>query len=224
LIHSTAETCPDVSDFPAIGRHLARFRPILEARRETREGRRPWWQLHWPRDEAIWTADKILSVQMARRPAFASATRPVQVNFSVNVFVPDASTREHLLYLTALLNSQPLWRWFSRHAKRRGVGLEINGQVLARAPVRRIDFADADDRQMHDELVELARRMHRRTVLAREEDRRGEEACLDEIDRRIDQLACRLYGLPDVSPTTTDLRPAWVRPAVGPFPPDRPCR
>ncbi|MBN1590892.1 MAG: N-6 DNA methylase, partial [Pirellulales bacterium] len=81
LIYSTAETCPDLGAFPAIERHLSRFRPIMEARRETRGGRRPWWQLHWPRDPSLWTADKILSVQMARRPAFAAALGPAYVNF-----------------------------------------------------------------------------------------------------------------------------------------------
>ncbi|MBN2217148.1 MAG: N-6 DNA methylase [Pirellulales bacterium] len=156
LIYSTDETCPDVRAFPAVERHLARFRPIMEARRETRQGRRPWWQLHWPREASLWTADKILSVQMARRPAFAVARGPVYVGFSVNVFVPDRSTREDLLYFAALLNSDVLWQWYRHHAKRRGVGLEINGRVLAATPIRRIDFSDAADRRMHDELVELA--------------------------------------------------------------------
>ncbi len=37
---------------PAIARHLARFRPLLAARREVRSGRIPWFSLHWPRERA----------------------------------------------------------------------------------------------------------------------------------------------------------------------------
>jgi len=164
--------------------------------------------LHWPRDPSLWTAEKILSVQMARRPAFVAATTgPVYVNFSVNVFVPERSTREHLLYLTALLNSRPLWQWYRHHAKRRGVGLEINGRVLARTPVRRIDFSDTSDRRHHDELVELAGQLMRETGRVRagthQSDRKEFGACehapdvasIEEIECRIDTIVCRLYGL-----------------------------
>jgi len=182
LIYSTPETCSDIHDFPAIERHLARFRPIMEARRETRQGRRHWWHLHWPREASLWTADKILSVQMAARPSFAAVRGSVHVNFSVNVFVPDPTTSEHLLYLTALLNSGVLWQWYRHHAKRRGVGLEINGRVLAATPIRRIDFLDTTDRRLHDELVELAAAMMQANTPAR-----------DEIDGRIDTIVARLY-------------------------------
>jgi len=228
LIYSTPQTCPDVREYPTIERHLARFRPIMEARRETRLGRRPWWQLHWPREASLWTADKILSVQMAARPAFAAARRPVWVNFSVNVFVPDAGTREDLLYLTALLNSRVLWQWFRHHAKRRGVGLEINGRALAQAPIRRIDFLDTAERWIHNELVELAGALGRVRVCTHQDgplekpvgqavpDIVGKVndssvrhsltygACKhtpyesDAIERRIDELVCQLYGLGDV--------------------------
>jgi len=211
LIYTTAQTCPDIGAFRTIERHLARFRPIMEARRETRRRRRPWWQLHWPRDASLWTADKILSVQMARRPAFVAATGPVYVNFSVNVFVPEPSTREHLLYLTALLNSRPLWQWYRHHAKRRGVGLEINGRVLGRTPIRRIDFSETTDRRRHDELVELAGQLMRATGRVRacthQSDRKEPGACehapydgsMEEIERRIDRIVRRLYGLRGMS-------------------------
>ena len=185
LLYTTAATCPAIERFPAIRAHLERFRPALEARRETRHGTRAWWQLHWPRDEAIWQAPKLVALQMARRPAFVPATRPVYVSFSVNVFVPDANVGEHLDYFAAVLNSRLLWRWFERHAKRRGVGLEINGGVLARAPIRRIDFAEPADRRRHDRLVELVGQM-----LSPKRDR-------DTVDREIETIVAELYGVED---------------------------
>ncbi len=174
LIYSTPATCPDIDALPALREHLARFRPILEARREVRLGRRAWWHLHWPREEAIWRAAKVIALQMARRPSFVAATGPVYVPFSANVFVPGPERREHVAYFAAVLNSRPLETWFRHHAKRRGVGLEINGGVLARAPVRPIDFADPADRARHERIVELA-----------------PGSCDDEVD----QLVCELFGL-----------------------------
>lgn len=186
LIYTTAQNCPAIDPFPGLRRHLERFRPIMDQRRETRQGRRAWWQLHWPRDETLWTSAKLLCVQMAARPAFVPALMPVYVPFSVNVFVPGCETHEHLYYLAAVLNSRLLWKWFRHHAKRRGVGLELNGHVLARAPIRTIDFASPADVVRHDRLVELVGRILERGLP------------LDkETDRQIDQLVCELYGLPE---------------------------
>ncbi|MFH1919823.1 MAG: N-6 DNA methylase, partial [Planctomycetota bacterium] len=106
LIYSTRQTWPEVDRHPRLRDHLGRYRPIMEARRETRRGARPWWQLHWPREESLWRSAKIVSVQMAARPAFVAATEPVYVPFSANVFVPQPGVREHLYYLTAVLNSR----------------------------------------------------------------------------------------------------------------------
>jgi adenine-specific DNA-methyltransferase len=193
LIYTTAATCPDIDQYPVLRRHLSRFRPLMEARRETRQGTRGWWQLHWPRDEALWQAGKLLCVQMAPRPALVPAPSPVYVPFSVNVFVPSGG-KEHLNYFAALLNSRLLWKWFRHHAKRRGVGLEINGHVLARAPIRRIDFASPGDRARHDRLVDLA---EARVRLNREGEKKVSSAASEPDEQAIDQLVYELYGLSD---------------------------
>jgi adenine-specific DNA-methyltransferase len=187
LIYSTRQTCPDIERHPHLAAHLGRFRAIMAERRETRLGKVAWWQLHWPRDEAVWRAAKIVALQMAARPSFAAAERPVYVPFSANVFVPRPDVGEGLHYLTALLNSRTLWAWFCRHAKRRGVGLEINGHVLARCPIRRIDFASAADRARHDRLVQLAREM---AALAANEEHRQRKT---ELDAEIDAIVFDLY-------------------------------
>lgn len=200
LIYSTSQTCPDINRFPAIRTHLERFRPILDARRETRLGTRAWWQLHWPREETLWLRPKIVALQMAPRPAFVPATTPVYVPFSANVFVPHDETKEHLNYLAAVLNSRLMEQWFRRHAKRRGVGLEINGHVLGQAPMRRIDFADRADRARHDRLVELVDAMLVLTRRLREALPSLETETLQqqraETDREIDGLVEELYEAP----------------------------
>jgi adenine-specific DNA-methyltransferase len=199
LIYSTAATWPELDDFPTLRRHLERFRPILEARRETRLGLRAWWQLHWPREAGLWTAAKIIALQMSPRPAVVPATGAACVPFSANVFVPAAGTPEHLYYLSALLNSRLAWKWHLHHAKRRGVGLEINGHALAGTPIRRIDFASPADRRAHDRLVRLATRMLtlEQKLRAAAEDMlsRRLRQTIGRVDRHIDAVVYRLYGL-----------------------------
>jgi adenine-specific DNA-methyltransferase len=193
LIYATPQTWPQEGQFPRLRAHLARFRDVMDARRETRVGRRAWWHLHWPREEAIWTAPKLIAVQMAPRPAFVPALGSAYVPFSVNVFVPGPAMHEHLYYLAGVLNSRLLWTWYRHHAKRRGIGLEINGHVLGATPMRRIDMANPAEREQHDAIVDLVAER-----LALEQRRHKEHtACREiepleaELDRRVEML----YGV-----------------------------
>jgi hypothetical protein len=195
LIYSTRETWPRLGDYPTLSAHLARFRPIMDARRETRQGLRTWWQLHWPREAWIWEQPKLIALQMARRPSFVPAQEATYTSFSTNVFLPGAEVCEHLNYFAAVLNSRLLWKWFRHHAKRRGVGLEINGHVLIRAPIRRIDFTSTEETAVHDRLVGLVNRMlelsHCRRTFPEDEI----ETEWRETDAAIDGIVYRLYGL-----------------------------
>jgi hypothetical protein len=201
LIYSTRNSCPNVDAYAKIRDHLSKFRVIMESRRETRTGSNSWWHLHWPREENLWLSPKVVSVQMAARPAFVPSHRPVYVPFSMNVFVPFATTSEHLNYIAALLNSRLIWKWYQHHAKRRGVGLEINGNVLTRTPIRLIDFSDPADQARHDRVVRLVEGMlSLHSQLRAAEDQHEKSVLLRQIsatDTEIDQLAYELYGLTD---------------------------
>jgi adenine-specific DNA-methyltransferase len=209
LLYATKETWSREGQHPVLRDHLSRFRAIMEARRETRLGVRTWWQLHWPRDEALWPRAKIAALQMAPRPAFAYGPGPLYVPFSANILVPGENAREDPHYLVALLNSRLMWSWFRRRAKRRGADLEINGHVLAQTPIRTIDFADPAERATHARLVELARQMAaierhlRATAPAGRAGLLGRRA---KIDRQIDEIVYALYGLTgsDVAAVETD--------------------
>ncbi len=114
---------------------------------------------------------------------------------SANVFLPGSEVREHLNYFAALLNSGLLWKWFCHHAKRRGVGLEVNGHVLARAPIRRVDFQSAHDTATHDQLVRLVDRMLELSSCRRIAAEPETEAEWHKTDAEIDRLVYRLYDL-----------------------------
>lgn len=199
LIYATPETCPEIARFPRLQHHLDRFRPIMEKRRETRNGTNRWWHLHWPREPWLWESPKIIALQFAPRPACAVSRSPAYVPFSMNVFVPSAGVGESLEYLCALLNSRLLWKWHLHHAKRRGVGLEINGRLLARTPIRRIDFSRQDERTAHDRVASLARAMSLLTQNYRSAPSAAKRSAvssqIEAIDHQIDRLVYELYGL-----------------------------
>lgn len=135
LLYATAETAPEIELLPGLFRHLARYRPILEARREVRLDRIRWWQLHWPRAPWLWTTPKLIAVQMAARPSLCLAETPCYTSFSTHVIVPHDNSRQTRLRLLGWLNAAPVHAWIDRHAKRRGIGYDLSGRLLRAIPV-----------------------------------------------------------------------------------------
>ncbi len=197
IIYSTKVTCPNINKFPKIKEHLKQYKIVMDNRRETKKGSNKWWHLHWPREESIWRAAKVLSIQMGERPSFVPSLSPTYVPFSVNVFVPYNAKKDSIYYTVGILNSRLLWKWFSHNAKRRGVGLEINGNVLSRAPIYKVDFSDEHEVILHNQIVNLVKHMLEikrrtpRTPFEKELFQREILAC----DESIDKLVYELYDL-----------------------------
>lgn len=165
LLYLHRHTAPTLDGLPHIAAHLSRFRPLLERRREVQNGRIAWWHLHWPREERLFLEPRLLAVQMVREPRFCVAIAPTFVGFSVNVIRPamrlaqdsvrKATDPERQLdglhALCGLLNSSFARDWFQRHAKPRGVNLDISGTLLREFPLPRWDDV------VQEEVAQLAR-------------------------------------------------------------------
>lgn len=199
LIYSTWETYSSLNQYPQLRDHLKPFAPIMKLRRETLSGSNEWWHLHWPRSASLWESDKVICLQMESRPSFVQSDVSSYVPFSVNVFVASQTTRENLKYVTALLNSRTLWKWFHHNAKRRGIALEINGGVLDRAPIRQIDFNSRKEIAIHDLIVSHVTRLQK---LARDQRRHLSASKnlaiaseVEAVDKALDALVEILYGL-----------------------------
>ena len=186
VLYSTRETAPTLDGFPGLRRHLAPFRPILHRRRETRTGHGRWWQLHWPREERLFTQLRILSVQMGRVPQFVWAEQSTFVGFSVNLILAASDGGFDLSALTGILNSSLAQSWFSKFAKRRGINLEINGTLLKRFPL------PERDPTIEQQLAKLAARRQQVERWLPNDDVSSQVA---RIEREIDKLVCRLYGV-----------------------------
>jgi hypothetical protein len=179
VLYLTGRTAPALGEIPNLARHLERFRPILERRRETREGKTAWWHLHWPRAEEIFLRPRILSVQMGDRPQFVFVERPAFVGFSINIILANEATAFALDTLTGILNSELAASWFERHAKRRGVNLEINAHVLKQFPL------PGRDHDLENKIGELVRERQRL---------RADEPPAPTIEREIEDAVVELYS------------------------------
>ena len=145
LIYSTRETVQDISDFPNLERHLRPYRPFMEARRETREGKIGWFHLHWPRVDRNFQAPKLIVPQMQEGPFCCFVDIPYYVGMSAN-FVHESAPYD-LRYICAVLNSN-LLRWYvvtGGRAKRRGVKVDVTIGALKRLPIRRISFTTSPE-------------------------------------------------------------------------------
>lgn len=115
-------------------RHLERFRPLLERRRETRMGRMKYYHVHWPRKEGFFlSGPKILAVRKCARPTFAYTEREAYVMMSFNVI---RTERVSMKYLAALFNSRLMLFWFRLRGKMQGDAFQMDTAPILRAPVR----------------------------------------------------------------------------------------
>ena len=153
LLYLTKQTASTLDELPRIASHLERYRSALERRREVVSGAMAWWHLHWPREERLFTAPRVLCVQMGHTPRFVCAERPTFVGFSQHVIVGRTQTHANkppepgspsLAALSAILNSSPARAWFEAHAKRRGANLDISGSVLKQFPLPNRRCPDLD--------------------------------------------------------------------------------
>lgn len=115
-------------------RHLERFRPLLEARRETRLGRMKFYHVHWPRKEVFFRpGPKILAVRKCSRPTFAYTEKEAYVMMAFNVI---RTERVSMKYLAALLNSRLMQFWFLRRGKMQGDFFQMDTAPILRVPIR----------------------------------------------------------------------------------------
>ena len=191
LIYSTKESCPDINKYPILKAHLSRFKTLMSLRRETVKGSNKWWHLHWPRDKNIWKSEfKIFSIQMSERPTFSSMVGESYAPFSVNVFVPNSDSKDDLLYYEAVLNSALIWKWYQHNAKKRGVGLEINGNVLERTPIKVIDKLNSSEVNIYNKIITEIKKLKKLV-----KSKNTSALKIEEIEFSIDNLIYDLYQI-----------------------------
>jgi|GEM_PF-4022530 len=134
LLYLTPTTCPDIDQCPNLKRHLDRYRPIMEQRREVKEGRIRWWHLHWSREAERFENEHLLAPQMVEYPTAARTEGPAYAGMSVQVL--DKPQNVSIRFVEAVINSRAVRFWLDRggRAKRRGLRLDMTLATLRKIP------------------------------------------------------------------------------------------
>lgn len=125
------------NDAPSLIKHLAKFKPIMEERRENQKGTLDFFHLHWPRDEFYFEeGEKILSVRKCDRPTFIYSKQSAYVMMAFNIIKTE---RVNLKFLTALLNSKLIAFWLRNKGKMQGNNYQIDKEPLLEIPIVKAD-------------------------------------------------------------------------------------
>ena len=177
LIYISKETVQDISLYPNLEKHLVKYKPFMQLRRETQKGTIQWFQLHWPRKESLFMGEKIVYPQMGAKPQFAYSDSPYFTNMSANIVYSEYGI--DLKVLTCILNSEMAHFWLMHRAKNRGIGLDIAVSVVDKFPVNQQILENEDLKKLAQKVLEYANR--------------GED--YTEIDSRIDDMIYKLYNI-----------------------------
>ena len=158
LIYTTSNTRIDA--FPNIKRHLENFRSMLELRLSRYSESYNWFELHRSRDQKIFEGEKIVCSYRTEEACFAYHKGSFYGSTDMYFINPKETNDKHSLkYLLAILNSKLTNFWLSKKGKPKGNIIEQFTTPLENLYVRRIDFNDPKEVEIHDCLVQLANKI-----------------------------------------------------------------
>jgi TaqI-like C-terminal specificity domain len=169
-----------IEEYPAIRKHLNRFRKELMDRPEVKAGRVPWYAMsryasdYWQEFEQ----PKIIAPAIEDEVNYASDTESFYSNDKTSIIIPPSVS-----FLLAILNSQVSW-WLTQQtfASKQGGFYEFKPMYVSQIP---IPAAPSEKQKSVERLVE-------RVLSAKQRDAGADVSALE---REIDELVFALYAL-----------------------------
>lgn len=125
----------DMSLYPNIQKHLARFGPLLRNRREVLNGTINQFQLHWPRASDIFIGEKLVVPYRSETNSFAYNSTEWFCRSDCYV-VTQPQKHVSLFFLLAFVNSRLVYHWLFHRGKRKGRILELFQTPLSEIPIK----------------------------------------------------------------------------------------
>ncbi len=191
----------DFDKLPAgVREHLSAHAAALSKRAAYQRGNCQWWQYTWPlHAEQYGKGARLLCPYLAQSNRFALDADDEYLGLTDTTVLFDGDQPESLPYLLGLLNSRLLtWRFRSIGKLKSGGIYEYFWNSISRLAIRRIDFADPQDRTRHERMVELVEQMLRAKQQETAASGHAREIATRKcaaLDRQIDALVYELYGL-----------------------------
>jgi type I restriction-modification system DNA methylase subunit len=187
--------------YPKAYKYLASQRERLEKRKDYRT----WYAFSAPRNLNVHVNAKVVVPLLVDKGQYAKLPEDTSNfclmasgGFSISFGNVHLSTE----YLIGLLNSSLLF-WYLHQISNvfRGGWITCTKQYVGQLPIRRINFADPEEKSAHDEIIKLVEQMvdlqkQRQKAEAGKEDMRfALQKRIQELDEEIDGRVYRLYGL-----------------------------
>ncbi len=119
--------------------HLKPYKKILELRREFRDGKLPWYQLHWPRDQRIFLKPGLVFPYRAPLSVCSVFSPPFYCRSDCYLFHLTQQCPVTLRSLEAIINSLCSTFWLREQGRLKGKALELFPAVLDKLPIPDLD-------------------------------------------------------------------------------------
>lgn len=176
----------NLSHYPHLLAHLARFKPVLLARRQNNNGIQHQLAAgnYWfgsVRRKMDFEEEKLVCPHRAKQPCFAYSKGPWYASSDV-YFISHPATGYSLWAILALLNSPLTYLWLYYNGKRKGELLELYAQPLSLLPIPKLSI------QQCKALSRYAREI---TALKSSNSSKGVSA----LERKISHLTAQIFHL-----------------------------
>ena len=190
--------------YPLCWEYLLANKGTLEGRERGKMRHDRWYAYVYPNNLALHDYRKLAVPRLVQslQVFYDSAGEFHLDNVDVGGVLLKETMRSNYLYVLALLDSRLIdWYFQQISVPFRGNFRSANRQFIEPLPIRRIDFSDANDRQMHDAIVgkvewmlDLQARLGpiRDVPTTARDDLQRE---VERVDSEIDDLVYELYGL-----------------------------
>lgn len=177
-----------IDEFPVIKSHLLKFKEILKDKRETREGKLPWFSLHWAREAKIFEEPKIVVPYRSKNNGFAYDEHSFYGSTDMYFVSVKSGLKYDLKYILAILNSSVIDFWCRYKIKRKGKLREFFATPLKNIPIPEIDFNYEQHVICYEKLILLVDE-----IILKIKENQNNEVC--DIQKEIDLLVYKLYRL-----------------------------
>jgi type I restriction-modification system DNA methylase subunit len=117
--------------------YLSQFRPLLSSRQEFLLDKRPWYELHRAREEALFSSPKLVNSYRTYDNAFAYSDAPFFGGADLTFITNLEEVKIDLFFLLGLLNSDLAYAWLYHRGKRKGEMLELKQVPVSEIPIAR---------------------------------------------------------------------------------------
>jgi type I restriction-modification system DNA methylase subunit len=173
-----------IDEFPNLKNHIDHFKKILTSAFAP-------YGLHRPREERFFKGQAIFLLRKTMYPAFTFVDFPCYVTRAFLVLKPE---KINLKYLTALLNSKPIYFWLKQKGKKQGEQLQIDKEPLLEIPLFKAEEVEQEKiALMVDKIMAKNAEFHRTSQNTDKWHSLKSE--IKKLDSEIDEAIYKLYGL-----------------------------